>query len=164
MQKYKLLQNRLFVYLLCLYIMGLIFGILLINPGTYNLNNPDKNYFVIFFSNYWYIFLIWIFGFTFLGFLVDTIIVFFRAFVFGILVRMLITNDFSSFLIMFLLELFIFFPVLIFISYVSLMMSKENLKIIFNNYTNTININKYINLMLIVTVIIAIYSLIIFFN
>ena len=148
MQKHKLLKNRLFVYLLSLYIVGIVFGIF-INLGKFSLLNKDKNYFIIFFSNYWYIFLIWIFGFTFLGYIVDSLIVFFRAFVFGILIRALILNEFRSFIILFVLEILIFFPTLMLISYSSLMMSKENLKMTFRNHSSYYNINKYINLMLI---------------
>lgn len=163
MLKHKLLQNRLVVYLFCLYLIGLLFGIFLINPN-YNYNSSEKNFSTIFFSNYWYIFLIWIFGFSIIGFVSTTLIVFFRGFLFGALVRILVINNFKTFVLMLFLEVLFIIPVLIITAYISLNLSKENLKIILKTYSNNISINKYINLMLVVTVVIVVYSLIIYLN
>ena len=163
MPKHKLLQNRTFVFLLCLYVVGFIFG-LFINTGSYIYDDSNKNFWTIFFANYWYIFLIWALGFSFIGFISTTIIVFFRAFVFGILTKLLIINDFRSFIIILILEIIIFFPALSIISLFSFKMSKEGFKIFYGDYNDSMFVKNYINLMLIITVVIAVYSLIIYYN
>lgn len=164
MLKNNLFKNRLFVYLLSLYLVGIIFGIIFVKTNDYVFNNQAKNYMKIFLSNYWYLFVIWLFGFSFLGYIVTSSIVFFRALVFGILVKLLIVSNFGLFIILLLLEILIFFPTLIFLAYVSLSLSKENFKIYIGGFSNTFNLSKYINLMLVITVICALYSLLIYIN
>jgi len=162
--KNNLFKNRLFVYLLSLYLVGIIFGIIFVKTNDYVFNNQAKNYMKIFLSNYWYLFVIWLFGFSFLGYIVTSSIVFFRALVFGILVKLLIVSNFGLFIILLLLEILIFFPTLIFLAYISLSLSKENFKIYIGGFSNTFNLSKYINLMLVITVICALYSLLIYIN
>ncbi len=164
MLKNNLFKNRLFVYLLSLYLVGIIFGIIFVKTNDYVFNNQAKNYMKIFLSNYWYLFVIWLFGFSFLGYIVTSSIVFFRALVFGILVKLLIVSNFGLFIILLLLEILIFFPTLIFLAYISLSLSKENFKIYIGGFSNTFNLSKYINLMLVITVICALYSLLIYIN
>ena len=164
MNRQNLLKNRLLVYLISLYTIGLVFGLFIRNNASYSTSSENKNFFSIFFSNYWYIFLIWLFGFSIIGYLISSMIVFVRGFIFGILIRILIVNNFSIFMVIFVLELLLALPVLIVIAYVSLNYSKDNFKILFNNYSNSVNINKYINLMLIATIIIVVYSLLIYIN
>lgn len=164
MLKNNLFKNRLFVYLLSLYLVGIIFGIIFVKTNDYVFNNQTKNYMKIFLSNYWYLFVIWLFGFSFLGYIVTSSIVFFRALVFGILVKLLIVSNFGLFIILLLLEILIFFPTLIFLAYISLSLSKENFKIYIGGFSNTFNLSKYINLMLVITVICALYSLLIYIN
>lgn len=163
MPKPKILRNRLLVYLFSLYLVGFVFGVIT-NPGSYKYENSDKNFFIIFFSNYWYLFLIWIFGLSFLGYIVTTLIIFFRAFIFGVLVKVLVINNFHNFIILFILELLIFLPTLIVLSFISLRKVKDSLKVIIFSHSETINFESYLNLMLIVTGVIAIYSLIIYLN
>lgn len=164
MQDHKLLQNRIFVYLISLYLIGLLFGVFMIKSQSINLENQNKNFYLILFSNYWYIFLIWIFGFSILGFITTTIIVFTRALIFGIMIRGLIIISFKSFLILLILEIIFIFPIIIIISYYSLKMSIENLKLTVTGYSSNNYLNKYLNLMLIATVIMIIYSLIVYIN
>lgn len=164
MLKNNLFKNRLFVYLLSLYLVGIIFGIIFVKTNDYVFNNQAKNYMKIFLSNYWYLFVIWLFGFSFLGYIVTSSIVFFRALVFGILIKLLIVSNFGLFIILLLLEILIFFPTLIFLAYISLSLSKENFKIYIGGFSNTFNLSKYINLMLVITVICALYSLLIYIN
>jgi len=135
-----------------------------VKTNDYVFNNQTKNYMKIFLSNYWYLFVIWLFGFSFLGYIVTSSIVFFRALVFGILVKLLIVSNFGLFIILLLLEILIFFPTLIFLAYISLSLSKENFKIYIGGFSNTFNLSKYINLMLVITVICALYSLLIYIN
>lgn len=163
MDRRRLISDKLFIYLITIYFVGVILGVVLVNPKNLTINFEKKNYFSIFFSNYWYIFLIWIFGFSIISYITTTFILFFRAFIFGILIRTLISN-FHQFILMIFIELVFALPILIFVSYISLSISKAQFGIITNKYSTPINYKKYINLMLIITALVVIYSLIIFFN
>jgi len=164
MHKQKLILNKPLAYLITIYFVGLIFGIILAKPSNLNINFSNKNYFVIFFSNYWYLFLIWIFGFSIISYFTTSLIVFFRAFIFGILLRVLFLSNFNKFMLMVFIELVFAFPLLIFTSYISISLSKINFQSIFHKNLETINYNRYINLMFLITIIVVIYSLIIYFN
>jgi len=164
MQRHKLIHNKYFIYLITLYLVGLIFGIILIKPSNVNYINSEKNFFTIFFSNYWYVFVIWLFGFSIIGLFTTTLIVFFRAFIFGGLLKVLAVNNFQQFALMLFIELVFAMPLLIIVSFISLNMSSVNIKISIYGNHDTINFNKYINLMIIITILIVIYSFIIYLN
>lgn len=163
MQKNKLFKNRLFIYICTLYFIGLIFGIILIK-SKYLINYTHKNFLTIFFSNFWYIFLIWIFGFTMISHFFTTIIVFFRGFLFGFLIKILLFDNFKRLLYLLLLEIVIAIPILFIVAYISILISNQQFKILIKNYSNTINYNKYINFMFVVIIGILVYSLLVFIN
>src|SRR5690554_5290034 len=100
MSKYKLIKNRLFVYICCLYSIGIIFGVFVFRNNDYHLDLTEANFFKVFFANYWYLFLMWLFGFSAIGLFFNSIIIFFRGFLFGVLLTVLIRLSFRDTAIM----------------------------------------------------------------
>ena len=80
MGKYKLSKNRLFIYICTLYLIALFFGLFFMKPNNYLLSTIKPNFLKVFCANYWYIFLMWLFGFSIIGSLFITLIIFFRGF------------------------------------------------------------------------------------
>lgn len=160
----QLFQNRMLVYVFSLYVVGLLFGLFLMRGKTYQLTFSSTSFISVFCSNYWYIFLLWLFGFSFVGLFFSSIIVFFRGFLFGTMVTILITNNTNQLGLLTILEILIFVPTFITLSYYSLSLSWNQLVLMFQNHSKTMNLKYYSNLMIIVTILIVFYSIAILMN
>lgn len=162
MRKYKLLQNRLFIYICTLYIIGLFCGIFLFKGNKILLNSEETSFIKVFFYNYWYILLMWLFGLSAVGIIFNTIIVFFRGFLFGVLIIVLIPNDLKLLGIYCLVEIILFIPTFFTLSYISLYTSLNMFYNILGKYhSKTIQMNKYLNFFFIITLLIILYSVLI---
>lgn len=164
MGKYKLSKNRLFIYICTLYLIALFFGLFFMKPNNYLLSTIKPNFLKVFCANYWYIFLMWLFGFSIIGSLFITLIIFFRGFIFGLLLRLLIKNSLKKLFLILTIELILFIPSFFSLAYFSLGLSWNLLKNLLTNSNQRINTNRYLNIMIIETIVIVVYSLIIIIN
>lgn len=164
MGKYKLTKNRLFIYICTLYLIALFFGLFFIKTINYQSSTLKPNFIKVFCANYWYIFLMWLFGFSIIGSLFITLIIFFRGFIFGILLKFLITNSLKKLFLILAIEVILFIPSFFTLAYFSLGLSWNLMKNLLTNSNQQINTNRYLNIMIIETIIIVIYSLIIIIN
>lgn len=163
---HNLITNRLVIFLLTLYIVGIIFGMFLqknpIDAGYHQSMQAVKVFFNIFCMHYWYIFIIWLMGLCTIGFLVDILIAFFRGLIFGALLSALVKHSFKYFLVMIIIEGIIFVPVFMYLLYLSISLS-------LSSFLNTFfqkrillqyDMKNYINSMFFITTVLAIYSII----
>lgn len=158
MKKFRPAKDRIFIYTVVLYLVGLVFGVFLIR-GEKLPPTSGRNFLEIFAANYWYVFLIWILGFSLTGLLFTSVLIFFRGFLFGALISLLLPDSFRQFTFMLLLEIVLFLPAFLLVSYFSLALSLRSLFNLFS-YQN-LNLRVYLNIMIIATIIIIIYSIII---
>lgn len=161
MGKYKLFKDRLFIYICFLYLTGIIFGLFLFRKGAYEPNLGESSFFRTFCANYWYIFLMWLFGYSLAGLIFNSVIIFFRGFLFGFLLAVLIRISLKKLITILAVELIVFIPGFFLLGYFSLLSSRGQFYNMFSRIPAKINNKFYINIMLIVTAIIIIYSLII---
>lgn len=161
--KYALVHNRLFLYILGLYLAGFLFGAVLLR-GAGITPTAGNNFLSVFCTNYWYFFLIWIFGYSVIGLFFTSLIVFFRGFLFGALMALLIGYDFGRAGLMILTELFLMIPVLFLLSYVSLAFSYSQLLALFQGWQPGVSLKFYNNVMLLTSAVVLIYSIIIAAN
>lgn len=149
-----------------LYLVGLLFGLFIqkhpIVTNAHQTKQPIKVFFNIFCLHYWYIFIIWLMGLCSIGFLIDVLITFFRGLIFGVLIATLIKTSFKLFIIMIILEGVIFLPAFIYLLYLSFILSLSNFLNLFSNKRIYLqfDMKNYINSMLFITTILAIYSII----
>lgn len=158
MKKLRLAKDRVFIYSICLYLVGLVFGIFLIR-GQKLPQSTSRNFLEVFAANYWYIFLIWLMGFSVTGLFFTSLLIFFRGFLFGALLTVLFPDAFRQLVFLTLLEVVLFLPAFLLVSYFSLALSLRSFINLFS-YQN-LNLKVYFNIMIIVTIIIVIYSIII---
>lgn len=151
----RLSRDRLFIYISTLYLVGLVFGIIMLARVRLTLN-PGEKFIKVFTANYWYLFLMWIFGFSILGLFFNTMIIFFRGFLFGACLSLLFFSSFKYLVFLTVLEFLLFIPVFFTLAYFSLTFSRYS-------STSSFNLNRryYLGVFLIVTIIIIIYSVII---
>ena len=161
MSKYKLTKDRLFIYICCLYLVGIFFGIFLFRKVNYELNLTEANFFKMFCANYWYLFLMWLFGFSAIGLVFNSFIIFFRGFLLGTLISVLVRLSFKDMAIILALEIIVFIPVFFMLSYFSLNVARRQLYNFFSPIPSKINNKLYVNIMILVTIAIAIYCVII---
>ncbi len=158
MNKFRPAKDRIFIYITSLYLVGLIFGLFIFPDQKYT-PETGKNFLEVFTTNYWYIFLIWILGFSLTGLLFTSLIIFFRGFLFGALLTLFFPEEIKHLLFLLLLELVLFLPAFLLVCYFSLGLSLRSLTNLFS-YQN-LNFKIYLNIILITTIIIIIYSIII---
>ncbi|HHX80952.1 MAG TPA: hypothetical protein GX692_07810 [Acholeplasmataceae bacterium] len=158
MKKFRLAKDRIFIYTISLYFAGLVFGIFLIR-GVSLPHSSNRNFLEVFAANYWYIFLIWLMGFSLIGLIFSSLIIFFRGFLFGALLAVLFPDAFRQLVFLLLLEIVLFLPAFLLVSYFSLALSLRSFMNLFS-YQN-LNLKVYFNIMIIATIIIVIYSIII---
>jgi hypothetical protein len=156
MRRSGLAKDRLFIYICSLYVTGMIFGIILL-AGERVTVNSGQNFIAVFAANYWYLFLMWLFGFSVVGIFFNSLIIFFRGFLFGALSAILFPASLKHLVFLLLLEVLLFLPSFITLSYASLTFSLN----LWGNRQQKMNSNFYLNIFLIVTIIIIIYSIII---
>ncbi len=151
----RLSRDRLFIYISTLYLVGLVFGIIMLARVRLTLN-PGEKFIKVFTANYWYLFLMWIFGFSILGLFFNTMIIFFRGFLFGACLSLLFFSSFKYLVFLTVLEFLLFIPVFFTLAYFSLTFSRYS-------STSSFHFNRryYLGVFLIVTIIIIIYSVII---
>ena len=150
--------NRILAYTVVLYLVGLAFGMVLLRnqqlpPGS------RRNFLEVFAANYWHIFLIWLLGFSLTGLLFTSVLIFFRGFLFGALMALLISFNLQRLFFLLLLETALFLPAFFPVSCFSLALSMRSFLSLFS-YQN-FNLKFYLNIMIIATIFIVIYSIII---
>ena len=163
----NLLNNQMTTFLVIIYIVGFLFGIFS-NSRSIELNptksiQPVKAFLNVFCMHYWYFFVIWLMGLCTIGFLINVLINFFRGYIFACFISSIINLNFISFLLFMIVEIAIFLPTFIYLLYLSMYLSLGSF---FNAFTKRrvfipIDIKKYQNAMAFITLIIAIYSIII---
>ncbi|MDI9507707.1 MAG: stage II sporulation protein M [Bacillota bacterium] len=160
MGKYKLTKDRLFVYICSLYVCGILFGVFLFRaPGEQNFG--EAKFIPVFCANYWYVFLMWLFGFSVIGLFFNSLIIFFRGFLFGALLAVLIKTSFKDLAVLTALEIIVFIPAFFTLGYFSLASARKQFYNLFAPFTGTLDNKIYLNVMIVVTVVIVIYSLVI---
>lgn len=151
-----MLKNRGLTIILSIYVVGVISSFIIVSPTKIVISDQDISVMGViktFFLNYWYVFIMWILGMSLLGFIVNLFIVYFRGFIYGVLIISLMKSDLEYLLAITLIELVIFVPVFMTISYSSIMLSYSCYR------QNQIKMDFYNRLMVIATVLILIYSL-----
>ena len=149
-------NNRLLTIIISVYVAGIFSAFLLVKPTTISLSSGGVSIWGIiqtFSLNYWYVFLIWLFGMSIIGYALNIFIIYFRGFIYGLLIIFLIKINFSYLLLVSLVEIVIFIPVFFVLSYQSIMLSYSR------SSNNRITINGYNKLLLVVTIVIFIYSI-----
>lgn len=136
-----------------LYVAGILAGIFIGIQNNTVITPQNVGFFKVFCLNYVYIFFIWLLGFSIIGLIFDNLIVSFRAFLFGMLLSNLKTLSIKQILLYILLDVTMMFPVIIYLSYLSI---SSSISIIKRNSTNR---NKYVTALLISVVVIAIYAI-----
>ena len=148
-------NNRGLTIIITVYLVGIVSAFFLVKPTSIVLNDFDASFFGViktFCLNYWYIFLMWALGLSLLGFIINIFIVYFRGFVYGVLVVCLIKSNIKYLLAITLIEIILFLPIFMAISYFSIMMS-------FNYFRNkNMKLINYQKLNFIAIIIILIYS------
>lgn len=148
-------NNRGLQIIATLYIIGIISSFIIVSPGTIQITNDGVTVLGIiktFCLNYWYIFIMWVLGLSIIGFIFNLFVIFFRGFVYGVLVIYLIRNNFTYFFAITILDLILFLPLFFTMSYHSIITSYATYK------KNHIKNDFYFKLMLISVVLIFIYS------
>ena len=148
-------NNRGLTIIVTVYLVGIISAFFLVKPTTIVLNTKDATFFGViktFCLNYWYVFVMWALGLSLLGFIINIFIVYFRGFIYGVLIVCLIKTNIKYLLAITLLEIIFFLPIFLAISYFSIMLS-------FNNYGNKkMPMINYQKLNLAAIILILIYS------
>lgn len=153
----KITNNRLLMIIITVYLSGIVCSFIFITPDAIKINQSNVNLWGIiqtFCLNFWYILIIWFFGLSIFGYLFNTFIVFFRGFIYGNLIVHLIRINFGYLSLISLVELLIFLPTFLYLSYQSIMLSYSK------GSSNRFNLENYYKLLYIVTIVIFIYSII----
>lgn len=164
LNKRKLKISKVKISIIFTIILGTIIGVVstsTLKDINYQVTRIDKSYLSVFLNsfslNYWYFFIIWIFGMIPLGFCVIYFIIFFKSFILGITLGICLKSmallgvvEFLSFVIV---DVLILIPTLIYISNASI-----NYSMIFNNNLNK-NPGQYFNRLIKVTILIIIYAI-----
>lgn len=164
MKKNKLLNDKLFITILSLYIIGIFIGIFVNIKKDLLISYSNKNFFKIFSLNYWYLLLMWIMGLSAIGIIFNPFMIAFRGFLYGGMVVALIQISFRQFFITTILDLVIMVPSLFALGYCSIRSSQNNLASLFNDRMSNLNTKFYIDLMLFITLAVLIYSIILSIN
>jgi uncharacterized membrane protein SpoIIM required for sporulation len=151
-------EKRVFVFVSAVYLAGTAFGMFLMRKQEVP-QAAGGNFLGVFCTNYWHVFLIWILGFSLAGLLFSTILVFFRGFLFGALLSILFPGDLNRLFFLLLMEIALFLPAFFLVSSHSLELSLKALFSLFSH--QNYDLKTYLNIMLIATAFIAVYSIII---
>lgn len=149
-------KNRGLTIIITIYFVGVLSAFLFVKPTTLTLLNHDISFWGViktFCLNYWYIFVMWVLGLSLLGVFINIFIIYFRGFIYGVLVVHLIKTNLKYLLAITIVEMILFLPMFLVLSYFSVMMSYHYYKNI-----NIKNVN-YQKLNLVAIVIILIYSI-----
>lgn len=148
-------NNRSLTIIITVYIVGIISAFLLVKPTPLEISHNDADLIRViktFGLNYWYIFVMWALGLSILGFIINIFIVYFRGFIYGVLIINLLKVNLKYLIAITLLELIIFLPIFLAVSYFSIMLS-------YNYYhQKNFNIINYQKLNIIAIIMILIYS------
>ena len=161
----KLFEDKIFLLLFILYFMGLIIGIMFnskVDPKSINLSNIK--FLKVFLTNYWYLIIIWLMGMSIIGLIFTPFIVFIRGLIFGTFLSVLIKLGFKQFFIYTVLDLLVMVPSTFILSYFSFKSSINHLFGMVNGVRVYLNMKNYVNLMVYVTIFIAVYSIILSIN
>lgn len=149
-------KNRGLTIIITIYFVGIFSAFILVKPTKIVLKDYDISFFGViktFCLNYWYIFVMWVLGLSLLGILINIFIVYFRGFIYGVLVVSLIKTNIKYLLAITILELTLFLPMFLTVSFFSIMMSYNCYK-----HVNFRMIN-YQKLNLVAIIIVLIYSI-----
>ena len=149
-------NNRGLTIIITVYLMGILSSIILVRPEVIKISDNSITFLGViktFCLNYWYIFIMWIMGLTIIGFIFNFFIVYFRGFIYGTLLIYLIKINFSYLVLLTLLDLIVFIPLFIILSYYSINLSYSTYKKI------NIRLESYHKLMYISIIVILVYSL-----
>ena len=156
--------NKTAISVLFIIIIGFIFGIFstnTINKLDINVVKNNSNIIKIFINaftiNYWYLFIIWFLGFIPFGFIFSYFITFFKSclcgITFGICLKASAIFGIAQFITFSILELFIIFPTLLYLS-------SKSINLNFEGKRNLIlNGEQYFNTLIKVTVLIILYAI-----
>lgn len=164
MKKFTKKLSKINISVIVTIFIGIMIGIVstsTLKDLDYSIVNSEKNYVRVFLNsfslNYWYFFIIWIFGMIPLGFCVSYFITFFKSFMIGITMAICIKSsalfgivEFITFLCT---DIIIIIPLLIYISSASINFSLMGRRIYQNNP------NLYFSKLIKVTIIIIIYAI-----
>lgn len=170
----KNVHARLLLSIIIIIVFGVIIGFFA--SGHYskiqlqlsiNHDVKTKQFITAFTQNYWYFFLLWGSAFIPLGFTLSYLIIFFKGFIFGVTFNLLIKAEalfgVYSFFKLVLWQVIILFPLFLYLSYHVLLISFRTMP--GNKSLNhQLNINTYLTLLLIITLGIALYSLLVAFS
>lgn len=165
-KKFKLSHPLCLKIILIAFVLGIIVGALStakIKSVNYTIVKSEKSLLAIFFNafayNYWYFFLLWIFGFFLFGFIMIYIMVFLKGFSVGTICFMILKTNglfgIGDFFEIVFPEILILIPFFIYLAYQSVS-NTFNQKLIYQNSSD-----KYINKLIFITIGIAFYAAII---
>lgn len=149
-------NNRILTMILTIYLVGIISSFILVRPTKLNISSSEITIISIvktFCLNYWYIFIVWILGLSLIGFIINIFIVYFRGFVFGLLILFLIKTNLKYLLVISVIEIILFIPIFIFLSYSSIVISFSSFRKV------KIPLQNYDKILVIATILIFIYSI-----
>ena len=149
-------SNRIITIILSIYIVGIISSFFLVKPTVLGQSNEGITAFRIiktFSANYWYLFVMWILGLSAIGFFINLFIVYFRGFLYGVLIINLLKVNLTHLVVITVLEIIIFLPLFIYLAYTSFLISFSSVMGTKNN------IKKYDKLLIIITAVTFIYSI-----
>lgn len=162
--KFKLRISKINLSILLTIISGILIGIFstsTLKDISFELTNTNKNFLTIFLNaftlNYWYFFIIWIFGMIPLGFLISYFITFFKSFILGITLALCLKTSaiFGAieFICLIIIDFLILIPSLIYIVNASINYSLIGKK------SYQANPNLYFNKLIKITILVIIYAI-----
>lgn len=148
------------------FLLGILVGALStakIKTIDYQVIKSQKKALSIFFNafayNYWYLFLIWLFGFISVGFILTYFTIFLKGFSFGTIGFLLLKSQgipsIGDFIKLTFSDVFILLPILLYLTYKSISKNLDQ-KSIFQD-----SLNGYLNNLIVVTIGIVIYAAVI---
>lgn len=158
----KIFENKLFLFIMIIYLLGFLVGISFHTKIDLNtIDFKSISFLQIFFSNYWYLFVIWLLGMSIIGLICIPFILFFRGLVHGVYISLLFKMGWKIFFLYFFTDLIFISTSLLILSYFSYRLSIIHLSELTNHSKNYFNLKQYINLMVYIIIILVIYSIII---
>ena len=162
--KFKIKLSKINLSIIITIISGVLIGVFstsTLKDINILVSKIDKNYIKVFLNafslNYWYFFLIWIFGMIPLGFLITYFITFFRSFILGITLALFLKSSALFGIITFLLfiinDCLVLIPILIYIANASI-----NYSLIGKKSYQT-NPNLYFKKLIRITILIILYAI-----
>lgn len=148
------MHKRRLTIIITVYITGILSALIL--TSTYAITVPSKDFEFIHFLKYfcrhfWYLFVIWIVGFSKIGKIFVYFVLYFKGLSIGVLIKNLITLNFRLFFAIFTIDLLLILPILIVLANASLNFSEIKNQ-------STFMTKKYENWLYIAFIITLIYS------